>query len=264
MSKPATHRSAKPSHYNKEAESYDAFNEKSSEQINHLIEKILNAHKVKTVLDLTCGTGSQVLWLAKRGYEVIGSDINAKMLSIAKHKAKQEKFFLKFLKGDMRTIRIGEFDAVITIFNAIGHFTKLDFEEAMRNVHKNLKESGLYIFDIFNLNYLLKGNNITKLTIDWQEIVGDTKVRQIQYSTISKDGILASYDTYFEQKGANKPKISRSSQTLQVYNSKQLTEMLERSGFQVLDQCGIDGSKFIKNTTERIFTIAKKVQANGA
>lgn len=258
MSKSAVHSSAKPSHYNKEAESYDAFNEKSSEQINQLIERTLDIHKVKTVLDLTCGTGSQVLWLAKRGYEVIGADINAKMLKIARRKAKQEKLPLKFLEGDMRTIKVGEFDAVITIFNAIGHLTKPDFEEAMQNIRKNLKEGGLYIFDIFNLNYLLEGNNITKLTIDWQEVVGDTKVREIQYSTINEDGILASYDTYYEQKGTNKPKMSKSSQTLQVYSARQLREMLERNGFQVLDQCGTDGSKFTEDRTERILTIAKR------
>lgn len=48
------HKSAKPSHYNKEAESYDAFNEASSKPINQLIETILKKHGVKTVLDLTC------------------------------------------------------------------------------------------------------------------------------------------------------------------------------------------------------------------
>ena len=52
--------------------------------------------------------------------------------------------------------------------------------------------------------------------------------------------------------------MSRSSQTLQVYNAKQLTEMLRTNGFEVLEQCGIDGSKFNENTTERIVTIAKK------
>ena len=34
------HSSAKPSHYNKEAEHYDEFNEKNSELINHTIENI--------------------------------------------------------------------------------------------------------------------------------------------------------------------------------------------------------------------------------
>ena len=80
------HQTAKPSHYNKESESYDAFNEARSAVINDSIEKILKKYNVKTVLDLTCGTGSQVFWLAQQGFTVIGSDINEKMLKIAREK----------------------------------------------------------------------------------------------------------------------------------------------------------------------------------
>lgn len=253
------HQSAKSSHYNKEASSYDAFNENGSKGINELIEKILRKYEVKSVLDLTCGTGSQVFFLAKAGFEVIGADINSKMLKIAKDKAKKEKLPLKFIKGDMRNLKVGTYDAVITIFNAVGHLTKLDFEEAMRNVHENLKVGGLYIFDIFNLNYLLDGNNITKLTIDWQEIVGNTKFREIQYSTISGDGILASFDTYFEEKPNHITKVSKSSQTLQVYSASQLKEMLDKIGFKTLDQTNVDGSQFIESKSERILSIAKKL-----
>lgn len=256
--KPLAHSSAKPSHYNKEAELYDAFNEKNSEVINSFIENILKKYKVKMVLDLTCGTGSQVFWLKKRGYEVIGSDINSNMLKIARHKAKKEKLDVKFLKGDMRTARIGKFDAVITIFNAVGHLTKLDFEKAIQNIYENLKDGGLYIFDINNLSYLMKDNRIIDLTIDWQKIEGDNKCRVIQYSTIDEEGILASYTTLHEQKGSNKPKISRSTQTLQVYTAKQLREILYRNGFKVIRQCGIDGSRFAESRTDRILTIAKK------
>ena len=255
----SSHSSAKSSHYNEEAEHYDEFNEKNSETTNHLIEKILKKYRVKTVLDLTCGTGSQVFWLAKRGYEVVGSDINSKMLKIARNKAKKEKIDVKFLKGDMRTFHVGQFDAVITIFNAVGHLTKLDFEKAMRNIHKNLKNGGLYIFDINNLSYLIKDNQITALTIDWQKIAGDIKIRTVQYSTIGKDGILASYTISYAQKGSKKQKISRSKQTLQVYTSKQLREMLSRNGFKVLSQCGMDGSKLSESKSDRIVTIAKKL-----
>ncbi len=253
-----SHYSAKSSHYNKEAEHYDTFNEKNSELINQVIEKTLKKYRVKTVLDFTCGTGSQVFWLAKRGYEVIGSDINLNMLKIARGKARKEKLDVKLRKGDMRTIKVGKFDAVITIFNAVGHLTKLDFEKAMQNVHENLNDGGLYVFDIFNLSYLMKDNNITNLTIDWQKITGNTKVREIQYSTIDQDGILASYTISYVQKDSNKPKMSRSEQTLQVYTAKQLKEMLQRNGFKVLRQCGIDGLKFVESKTERIITIAKK------
>jgi 2-polyprenyl-3-methyl-5-hydroxy-6-metoxy-1,4-benzoquinol methylase len=253
-----SHSSAKPSHYNKEAEHYDEFNEKNSELINHTVENILKKYKVKSVLDLTCGTGSQVFWLATRGYEVIGSDINTKMLKRARSKAKKEKVKIKFLKGDMRTIQVGKFDAVITIFNAIGHLTKPDFEKAVQNIHQNLKDGGLYIFDINNLSYLMEDNNITSLTIDWQKITGVTKIREIQFSTIDKNGILASYTTSLVQKDSGKPKISKSSQTLQVYAAKQLKHILHKNGFKVLDQCGIDGSRFDERKTERMVTIAKK------
>lgn len=252
------HTSAKASHYNKEAKHYDTFNEKNSEKINHLIEKILKKYKVKTVLDLTCGTGSQVLWLTKHGFEVVGSDINNKMLNIAKIKAKEENLNIKFIKGDMRTTQAGKFDAVITIFNAVGHLTKGDFEKAMRNIHSNLNEKGIYVFDIFNLSYFLKDDNITKLTIDWQKKSENTTVREIQYSTINEDGILASYDIYHEQEGSNKPKIATAFQTLQIYSANQLKEMLDKNGFKVLRQCGFNGSKLIEAKTERIVTITRK------
>lgn len=130
------------------------------------------------------------------------------MLNIAKNKAKKEKLNIKFIQGDMRTTKVGKFDAVITIFNAVGHLTKHDFESAMQNIHANLNDGGRYIFDIFNLSYLLKDDNITKLTIDWQTKSENTTAREIQYSTISYDGVLSSYDIYHEQRGSNKPKIA--------------------------------------------------------
>ncbi len=253
-----SHVSAKPSHYNKESKHYDTFNEKSSKIINQSIEKELKKHKVKRVLDLACGTGSQVFWLETRGMNAVGVDINAAMLKIARSKARQAKKKIKFLDGDMRTTKAGSFDAAITIFNAVGHLTKRDFEKSIKNIHANLNERGLYVFDIFNLSYLLKNDNITKLTIDWQKKSGNTTAREIQYSTINKDGVLASYDIYHEQVGSKKPKISTSFQTLQVYSAKQLKDMLQKNGFKVLRQCNIDGSRFNETKSKRILVVAKK------
>lgn len=254
-----SHSSAKPSHYNKAAKNYDAFNEEHSQVINKVIENILRKYKVKTVLDLTCGTGSQAFYLLKRKYKVVGVDINSNMLKVAKIKAQKNKLKVKFIKGDMRTSKIGQFDAVVTIFNAVGHLTKIDFEKAMRNIHANLKKGGLYIFDINNLNYLQKDNQITNLTIDWQKIKGNTKIRDIQYSTISKDGILASYTTSCVQKGSSKPKVTKEFQTLQVYSAKHLKEMLRRNRFRVLKQLAVDGTKFVETKSDRILTVAQKL-----
>ena len=81
------HTTAKASYYDTRAELYDEFNENNSRAINALLEKILKEHHVATVLDLICGTSSQVFWLKEKGFEVIGSDISQGMLKIAKQKA---------------------------------------------------------------------------------------------------------------------------------------------------------------------------------
>jgi ubiquinone/menaquinone biosynthesis C-methylase UbiE len=256
----SSHRSAKPSHYNKQAKYYDAFNQDNwVKQVNQTLEKILAKYRINSVLDLTCGTGSQVFWLAQRGYKVVGADFNSRMLSIAKNKAAKNRVGVKFLKGDMRTLQAGKFDAVITIANAIGHLAKRDFEKALRNIHDNLKTGGLYIFDINNLAYLLQANNITNLTIDWCKRVGDVMVRDIQYSTVNKEGVLASYTTSYVQRGSKQPVLTKNAQTLQVYTAKQLREILRSNGFKMLRHYGIDGSKFHETKTEAILTVAQKL-----
>ena len=217
-----------PDWYNKESEHYDTFNENTpnSKTTNTTIEKILKKHKVKTVLDLTCGTGSQVFWLTERGYKVTGSDISPGMLKIAKRKAKRDKISVELLQGDMRSIKVGQFDAAITIFNAIGHLTKAGFEKAMRNIHKNLDEGGIYVFDIFNLNYFMSDDNITKLSIEWLRAVGNTKLREIQHSVLDNKGVLFSYTTNYVQKDSGKLKMSQSVGTLQLYSAEELRDML--------------------------------------
>lgn len=144
-----------PLEYMKLPEFFDAHNIGDDTELkNSVIEKLLKKYNTKTVLDLTCGTGSQVLFLAKHGYEVIGSDFSPDLLKIARKKAKEAKLNLRFIDGDMRIINVGKFDAAITMFNAVGHLTKSGFEKAIININKNLKDGGIYVFDIFNLEAL--------------------------------------------------------------------------------------------------------------
>jgi ubiquinone/menaquinone biosynthesis C-methylase UbiE len=253
------HSSIEPTHYDEDASSYDAINEENSLTINRVLLNILKKHDVKTVLDLTCGTGSQVFFLTKHGYNVTGSDISLSMLNIAREKARNEQLDVKLIEGDLRSLYVNQFDAVITIFNAIGHLTNGDFEQAIQNIYLNLKVGGLYIFDIFNLEYLLHEDNITKLTIDWLKTYDGKKIRKIQYSTIDKEGILASFTSSITEIDNEKPKALQNEQTLQIYSASQIEEMLKRCGFHVLKQMDANGLKFIGNKSERILTVARKL-----
>jgi SAM-dependent methyltransferase len=240
--KPPPHRTAGPFLYDREAATYDLFNEKNSEITNRTLTAILRRRRAKTVLDLACGTGSQVAWLARRGFEVVGRDINSRMLALARAKG------LNVRRGDMCTYRGAPVDAVLTISNAVGHLTKPDFARALRNIRSNLRPGGAYVFDIFNLDYLLAGDHITKLTIDWAK----RGKRQIQYSTIDAQGVLRSFTTFLDRSG-----IERRVETLQVYSARELTEMLRRSGFHRVRFREMDGSRFSRVHTLRILTIAE-------
>ena len=100
-------------------------------------------------LDMTYGMRSQVFYLAELLCQVIGSD-SPGLLKVAREKVKKQNIDLILLMVIMLLINLGKFGSVIT--NAIGHLIKNNFELAIKNIYKNLKDNGIYIFDILNLD----------------------------------------------------------------------------------------------------------------
>ncbi|MDP3372300.1 MAG: class I SAM-dependent methyltransferase [Candidatus Paracaedibacteraceae bacterium] len=260
---PQKHVTALPSHYDERPDHYDIFNEENSIGMNERVVHLLEKHTplCSSILDVTCGTGSQFFSLTHKGYKVTGSDISEKMLEVAREKAiKHYPALVSNLHhADMRFVKLGRFDGAISMFNAVGHLTKEDFELAMRNIASNLNKGGVYIFDIFNADYLRHGSNISKLTIDFIKSQKAHAIREIQYSDIDSKGVLASYTLRYQTDPLGNHAVSRNVQTLQVYTAEELANMLQQSGFKVIEQCGIDGEKISPTETERLFTIASKI-----
>ncbi len=249
-----------PLEYQKLPEYFDAWNINDSTQAkNAVIEKLLKAQNVTTVLDLTCGTGSQVFFLEKCGYKVTGADFSPALLEIARKRAHDEKIDVQFIDGDMRTLKVGKFDAVITIFNAVGHLTPAGFAKTMRNIHRNLNPGGIYVFDILNLQ-AMTDQVVANFAYYVHKKVGDTQILATQCSTLDRDaGILMSYDHIMIQKNAEKPQRFYNEFSLQIYTAQELQEMLVANGFEIVAQYGMDGEKFEKHTTQSILTVARKI-----
>lgn len=248
-----------PIEYQQLPEYFDAHNvNEQTESRNALIEKLLKKQKVKTVLDMTCGTGSQVFYLTERGYEVIGNDFSPALLEIARRKAKEMNRNITFIDGDMRSVKVGKFDAVITIFSAIGHLPKTDFEKALQNIRANLKDDGVYIFDIFNLQ-AITDEIIDDFSMVIESVVNGVKIRNKQHSEIDREkGFLTSHDKYTIFKDGSEPEKHINSFSLQIYTAEELQTILNRNGFQVVDQYDIDGNSFIADKSLNILTVARK------
>ena len=239
---------------------YDRPEENSWHKIvNPEIDKLLKKHNVKTVLDLTCGTGGQVFWLAERGYTVVGSDLSPVSIKFARLRARRKGRRIKFLVGDMRTQEVGKFGAVITMFNAIGHLSKSGFDMAMRNVNDNLKDKGIYIFDIINAHQTAALNGIG-IDLDITKEVDGTMMHKIQLCKINPNsGVMTMEEVDCLWKDHRNLKVGKVIKwTMQTYSAAQLRKMLVRNGFKVLGQYALDGSKFSDKKTRDILTIAQK------
>lgn len=105
--------------------------------------------RVRSVLDIGCGTGGHATVLADRGYDVHGVDLSAAMLEIARKKAGES---VVFTQGDARSFDLGRtFDAAAFFFAVLGYQqTNEDVRAALRTARRHLADGGVLFLDVWN------------------------------------------------------------------------------------------------------------------
>ncbi|MFH1371266.1 MAG: class I SAM-dependent methyltransferase [Planctomycetota bacterium] len=103
-------------------------------------------------LDLGCGLGNYAIWLAGRGFDVVGMDASPTAIKIAKRNAKEKKVKCKFVVADL-TARWpdwgGQFDFVYD-WGLLHHIMPENRDKYVENVHRVLKQGGKYLSLCFN------------------------------------------------------------------------------------------------------------------
>jgi cyclopropane fatty-acyl-phospholipid synthase-like methyltransferase len=101
------------------------------------------------VLDLACGRGRHSIYLAEKGFEVVGLDYSANSIAEAKQ---AETDNLTFYVHDMRRLfRTNYFDAVFNLFTSFGYFaTEREHQGVLRHVADELRPGGLFVLDFIN------------------------------------------------------------------------------------------------------------------
>ncbi|MES2397154.1 MAG: class I SAM-dependent methyltransferase [Bacteroidota bacterium] len=150
--------------------------------IDNLIDH-LKPEKLSKFLDLGCGRGRHSIYLNKKGYDVIGSDLSPSNITFA---SQFENENLRFCVEDMRKIK-GEdqFDYVLNLFTSFGYFeNEADNYDTIKCVSKVLKPKGIFVLDFMNVEKV-----IANLVVHEIKIIDDIEfniTRRIENNFIVK------------------------------------------------------------------------------
>ena len=117
------------------------------------------AGKPKTILEIGCGTGKHIYYLAPKVKQIIGTDASLEMLSWAYiHTKKFNNVRYIFNKTDKKLLDLPKVDCVIALFNVIGYCL---LEECLP--YLPLKKDKYFIFDAWSTEKSRKDLPILKI-----------------------------------------------------------------------------------------------------
>ncbi len=126
------------------------------------LRRAFRDRNVKTVLDASCGPGTQAIALARLGYEVTGADPSFHMLLKAREYALQYEVAddITFVRAgflELPYALVGPYDAVITKGNSLPHLlTDGEITQALHNFYRLLRPGGTLIIGIRDFDFLLE------------------------------------------------------------------------------------------------------------
>lgn len=103
----------------------------------------------RRVFDIGCGTGNHAFKFAARVAQVVGMDIDPKIIEVARGKCGAVRHGPMFV--DTMADVGGTFDLVVSLFNVVNYVeTRAGLLEFFRNARSFLHHGGFFIFDCWN------------------------------------------------------------------------------------------------------------------
>ncbi len=218
------------------------------------------SQKPELVLDLACGTGSLTLELATRGYDMIGADLSEDMLSEAMDKAYDKGIEgVLFLHQDMRSFELyGTVGAITCCLDSLNYLTEDgDLETCLKCVHNYLDPDGIFIFDV---NTPYKFENVygdQHYIFESKNSFGENAYCGWQNDYDAETGLCSFYLSVFTEEKDGRFSRADEVQTERCYLKEELTENLEKCGFEVIGFFGDYAFSEPGDDCERWYVIAR-------
>jgi SAM-dependent methyltransferase len=144
---------------------WDASIERQAEQLDEIIRDRWGAG-VGTILDVSCGIGTQSLGLAQRGYRVTGSDLCQAAIARAEAEARRRSLAIDFSVCDMRAAYAHhrrQFDIVVSADNSITHLlSDDDLSLALRQMYECTRPGGGCLLTVRDYDREERGTGLVK------------------------------------------------------------------------------------------------------
>jgi glycine/sarcosine N-methyltransferase len=123
----------------------------------------------QTLLDCSCGIGTQAIGLAQTGYTVTASDLSPLAVKRAEEEALKRNVSIYFKVADFLRLESeieGTFDVVISCDNSLPHLlSDAELQLAAKNILSKIRFGGLFIGSIRNYDEILKNKPISTYPI---------------------------------------------------------------------------------------------------
>ena len=217
------------------------------------VSKLLKKYKVKSVLELGCGSGLYLFPLKKLGFKIDGLDISKEMLYLAR---KQDKK-IKLYQEDMSKFKINKkYDSIICLNSSLVLLPNFKLiEKTLRNCYKHLNKNGILLLDLPNHYKEIKESNFSQeketykikngtLEVIFRDYKKNNKWVSEWFGFVKQKNNFSNFHEYYEEL---------------IYSPKELEKSLKNLGFKIIKVFGSRrGGTFDKNKSYRRFYVCQK------
>ena len=195
-------------------------------------------------VDIACGTGAVLLYLAERGIEIDGTDISEEMCRVAARKAEEKNLKLRIVPADMTKFHSGrKYSLAIIARSGFMHLPSQQLQiDALNNIREQLLPGGILTFNTFDPWPPVQAQQITTGPEDYVfrlEYINHEGRREKIYNVISYDPYTQimsgnwKFETYDENGAVTDVRI-RPLTMRQTYRSEVFL-LAKLCGFEVQD-----------------------------
>lgn len=206
------------------------------ERQGNIISKLIGQSPL-SVLDCSCGIGTQAIGLARLGYKVHATDISPKEIEKAKEAANEMGVDLTFGVADFRNLKDdvnGEYDVVISFDNSLPHLlTDEDITKALDAMKTKLVDGGKLFISIRDYDALLE----EKPKATMPQVTQADEGERVYFQTWQWSDTLPTYQTnlFILVPENGSWKVNTSSTTYRALRKNELSELLEKSGYKNIE-----------------------------